>query len=280
MGTCCLLGIILRPSTAAKKQALGVHMKILVSAGLAIASFCLVAVHATDAAAQATRTWVSGVGDDVNPCSRTAPCKTFAGAISKTATGGVIDVLDPGGFGAITITKSITIRSTGEGGSILAAGTNGVTVNAAGATVSLVNLQIDGAGTGLNGVKVQAAAQVNVIDCKISGFLTAGANGNGISMAAGTSARVLVKDSVIYGNTVGINITPINGAFNRLSMDNTLLDSNLSGNLLAAQASSVVVMNRSTSLNAVISASNGAIIRSYGTNAIAFGVPTEVVPLQ
>src|SRR5438477_3797204 len=47
--------------------------------------------------AQATRTWVSGVGDDVNPCSRTAPCKTFAGAISKTAGGGEIDVLDPGG---------------------------------------------------------------------------------------------------------------------------------------------------------------------------------------
>ena len=39
---------------------------------------------ATMAQAQATRTWVSGVGDDVNPCSRTAPCKTFAGAISKT----------------------------------------------------------------------------------------------------------------------------------------------------------------------------------------------------
>jgi hypothetical protein len=66
------------------------------------------------AQAQATRTWVSGVGDDANPCSRTAPCKTFAGAISKTAPCGEISVLDPGGFGAVTITKSITINGTGH----------------------------------------------------------------------------------------------------------------------------------------------------------------------
>src|ERR687894_199601 len=85
----------------------------------------------TAAQAQATRTWVSGVGDDVNPCSRTAPCKTYAGAISKTAAQGEISTLDPGGFGTVTITKSITIDgTTGQGyGSILAAGTNGVTVN-------------------------------------------------------------------------------------------------------------------------------------------------------
>src|SRR5467141_4932995 len=79
--------------------------------------------------AQATRTWVSGVGDDANPCSRTAPCKTFAGAISKTATGGEINVLDPGGFGAVTITKSISIISTFEAG-VLASGSSGIVVNA------------------------------------------------------------------------------------------------------------------------------------------------------
>src|SRR4029434_3668867 len=77
---------------------------------------------------QATRTWVSGVGDDVTPCSRTAPCKTFAGAISKTAAGGEINAIDPGGFGAVTITKSITLDGgTGSGwASILAAGTSGI----------------------------------------------------------------------------------------------------------------------------------------------------------
>src|SRR3954468_150366 len=116
---------------------------------------------ATATQAQATRTWVSGVGDDVNPCSRTAPCKTFAGAISKTADKGEIDCLDPGGFGTVTITKNITIDgTTGAGfGSILAAGTNGVNVNDGATatpntiTVSLRNLSIQGAGTGFDGIR-------------------------------------------------------------------------------------------------------------------------------
>src|SRR5437867_13155113 len=80
--------------------------------------------------AQATRTWVSGVGDDVNPCSRTAPCKTFAGAISKTAAGGEIDALDPGGFGAVTITKGMTIDGGPNAGGILSSGVQGVIINA------------------------------------------------------------------------------------------------------------------------------------------------------
>ena len=95
---------------------------------VAIAIFTL--AFASMAQAQ-TRTWVSGVGDDLNPCSRTAPCKTFAGAISKTSANGEIDALDPGGFGTVTVTKSITIDGTwGAGfGSILASGTSGVIVN-------------------------------------------------------------------------------------------------------------------------------------------------------
>src|SRR5690242_3697373 len=107
------------------------------------------------AQAQATRTWVSGVGDDANPCSRTAPCKTFAGAISKTASGGEINVLDPGGFGAVTITKSITISSEGFEAGVLVSGTNGIVISAgAGDIVILRGLDIEGLGTGLSGIKV------------------------------------------------------------------------------------------------------------------------------
>src|SRR5450830_985173 len=95
------------------------------------------------AAAQATRTWVSGVGDDVNPCSRTAPCKTFAGAISKTAVGGEINCIDPGGFGAVTITKSITIDCGGTFGSILNSSTNGVIITTGAVNVTLRNLSFD-----------------------------------------------------------------------------------------------------------------------------------------
>src|SRR5229473_8586076 len=99
---------------------------------------------AAPAHAQATRTWVSGVGDDANPCSRTAPCKTFAGAISKTADGGEIDCLDPGGFGAVTITKSITIDCDSGPGGVLVSGTNAIIVNAGTGTVTLRSINIVG----------------------------------------------------------------------------------------------------------------------------------------
>src|SRR5881394_2620448 len=119
---------------------------------LAIATFTF--AFASLAQSQATRTWVSGVGDDANPCSRTAPCKTFAGAISKTATGGEISVLDPGGFGAVTIGKGITINGTGTLAGILnSLGVNGIVVNApATDTVIIREISINGAGTGANGI--------------------------------------------------------------------------------------------------------------------------------
>src|ERR1700722_2478689 len=115
--------------------------------------------------AQATRTWVSGVGDDANPCSRTAPCKTWPGAISKTATGGEIDALDPGGFGAVNITKSITLDGGGgQVASILVTGTNAINVNAAGGVVILRNLRLNGilnsGSPGLVGVQINTAARV------------------------------------------------------------------------------------------------------------------------
>src|SRR5437899_5436591 len=125
----------------------------------ALGMFVLAATVASPAAAQASRTWVSGVGDDANPCSRTAPCKTFAGAISKTATGGEIDALDPAGFGGVTITKAITLDGGGgQVASVLVSGTNGIVVQAQPTdTVILRNLRINGVkGTpsgGLNGVR-------------------------------------------------------------------------------------------------------------------------------
>ena len=147
--------------------------------------------------AQATRTWVSGVGDDANPCSRTALCKTFAGAISKTATGGEIDALDPGGFGAVTITKSITLD--GGGGfvtSVLVSGTNGIVINAGTtSTVTLRNLQINGLTTGLSGIKALAVGMLHVDHCRIFGF-----SGNGIDIQVGAPAGVDVIDTISQDN--------------------------------------------------------------------------------
>src|SRR6201990_3633466 len=120
--------------------------------------------------AQASRTWVSGVGDDANPCSRTAPCKTFAGAISKTAAGGEINCLDPGGFGAVTITKSITIDCGATFGSVLAALTNGININGAGITVNLRNLSVDGVGNGLIGINFIAGNSLNLDNVNVMNF--------------------------------------------------------------------------------------------------------------
>ncbi|MGA2186415.1 MAG: right-handed parallel beta-helix repeat-containing protein [Bryobacteraceae bacterium] len=157
------------------------------------------------ASAQATRTWVSGVGDDANPCSRTAPCKTFAGAISKTAAGGEIDCLDPGGFGAVTITKSMTIDCTHVAGGVLSSGANGITINTAGASdvVVLRNLVIQGAGTGLDGIKVLAGANVHLDNVTIKGVTL-----DGIEVAAGATVNLSMNDCVITDITqAGVSLT-------------------------------------------------------------------------
>src|SRR5687768_15425104 len=175
-----------------------------------IATFLL--AFASIAQAQATRTWVSGVGDDVNPCSRTAPCKTYAGAISKTATNGEISTLDPGGFGAVTITKGMTIDgTTGQGfGSILAAGFTGVIVNdtTGVAVVTLRNLAINGASTTVgNGIRFLAGKALIVENCDIFGFTGTGSVGRGISVELSSGPKnVYVKDTNITNCTVGVRI--------------------------------------------------------------------------
>ena len=164
------------------------------------------------AVAQATRTWVSGVGDDANPCSRTAPCKTFAGAISKTAAGGEIDALDPAGFGAVTITKAITIDGGGgQVASVLVAGTNGIVVQAGASDVVILrNLRLNGiaaTGTGgLNGVRYLSGAALHVENCDIFGF-----TGDGINVATSATSALFVIDSFLVDNGNGIQIAPTAG---------------------------------------------------------------------
>lgn len=166
------------------------------------AVICLVA---SPAAAQATRTWVSGVGDDANPCSRTAPCKTFAGAISKTAANGEISILDPAGFGAVTISKSISIVGFGAEAGILAAGTNGITINAPNGVVHLRGLYIEGAATGQNGVRVLDAAAVHVDDTVIRGFRAEGKDsGAAVRVAATAKGNVTITGSVLSDSLVGV----------------------------------------------------------------------------
>jgi hypothetical protein len=174
------------------------------------AALLLVGLWSGVAQAQASRTWVSGVGDDANPCSRTAPCKTFAGAISKTAAGGEIDALDPAGFGAVTITKAITIDGGGgQVASVLAASANGFNVNA-GPTdaVILRNLRINGfSGAGLNGVQYNSGGALHIENCDIFGF-----SQNGILVATTqANATLFVNDTFLQDNGNGVEIAPTGG---------------------------------------------------------------------
>jgi hypothetical protein len=198
---------------------------------LALAIFTLTVTSM--AQAQATRTWVSGVGDDLNPCSRTAPCKTYAGAISKTADKGEISTLDPGGFGAVTATKNITIDGTnGAGfGSILASNVNGVVINdSATATpgtivVTLRHLSINGASTTAgSGIRFTSGKTLIVEDCVISGFTGTGTAGKGISVElTGGPKNVFIKDTNITNCTVGVRLGT-SSSFVAAVLDNVNID--------------------------------------------------------
>lgn len=183
---------------------------------LLIAFLLVVPVLASAPAhAQATRTYVSGVGDDVNPCSRTAPCKTFAGAIAKTAAGGEIDCLDPGGFGTVTITKAITIDCQGTMGSILASATNGINVSAgASDRIVLRNLSINGAGTtlGIKGINILAANSVLIENVKVFDF-----SQQAIADTRSTGGLLTVIDSVVHDVAgAGIGVATTGGTLNVL----------------------------------------------------------------
>jgi len=188
--------------------------------------------------AQATRTWVSGVGDDVNPCSRTAPCKTFAGAISKTAAGGEINCLDPGGFGTVTVTKSMTFDCTNTIGSVLASSTTGFIINGAGIIVNIRGITING-GTpttpGVNGIRFLQGARVSVEDCVIFNFTGAAPNGFGILINnTSTNVQLDVRNTVIRNNGTatsggGIGVIPTATGGARIGLENVQLTGNFRG---------------------------------------------------
>jgi hypothetical protein len=195
------------------------------------------------AQAQASRTWISGVGDDANPCSRTAPCKTWAGAISKTAPCGEIDALDPGGFGAVTITKSITLDGTGTFASILASLTTGIIINAAATDVITIRgISINGFCNGIRGMNILQAKTVNIEDCVIFRFA-----GEGVLVNETNDIQLNVRNSVIRDNAGdGINVTSSGGTV-KANLDNVQLTGNANG--IHARQSSRVIANNSVFSN-------------------------------
>jgi hypothetical protein len=247
--------------------------------GAAVACAVTMLLVVLPACAQATRTWVSGVGDDANPCSRTAPCKTFAGAISKTAAFGEINVLDPGGFGGVTITKSIRIISDHIEAGVLVSGTNGITVNVASTdNVLLDGLDIEGLGTGLDGVQIIGGGSVVIRRTSINHF-----TGNGVDLIGTNNAKVLVQDSVISNNSGGINVQGAGGVVNNAIIDNTTIDTHPN---FAVQISGPgsVYLSSSQLIGAgpKLAISGSGTITSYGNNVIrgAGLAPSATLPLE
>ena len=254
---------------------------------LAIAIFTL--AFASMANAQASRTWVSGVGDDANPCSRTAPCKTWAGAISKTAACGEIDALDPGGYGAVTITKSITLDGTGTFASILASLTTGITINAAATDVITIRgISINGFCNGLRAMNILQAKTVNIEDCVMFRFA-----GPGIRIAESNDLQITIRNTVIRDNTgAGIDATTSSGlikgtlensSFNgnlqgihakgntRLTADHCVFSGNTNNGVIAEGIGGVAVVNVTNSqihnnTNGVQALTGGSVVRLNGND--------------
>lgn len=243
-----------------------------------VALCVLVSLVAAPSFAQATRTWVSGVGDDVNPCSRTAPCKTLAGAISKTAAGGEINAIDPGGFGAVTITKAITIDLHNVQGGVLVSGTSGITINAGtNDVVVLRGLDLMGLRTGTFGVRFLGGKALHIEESTIRGFVTSGVS---FEPTVATS-QLFIRDTVVMQSNnattpaTAINVIAGSATLDRVTLtDNdrglsvsgaakvTVHGANISGNTVGALTAGTATVNVERS---VLSANGTAVNGAAGT---------------
>jgi hypothetical protein len=231
-------------------------------------------LFAAPAHAPATRTWISGVGDDANPCSRTAPCKTFPGAISKTAVNGEINCLDPNGGGTLTITKSISVVCDYTEGGVLSAGVNGFIVNApAGSIVTIKGIDIECIGTGINGIEmINVGVTLHVHKTQIRNCRASGGNGNGLLVAPSSGvAAVFVADSYFTDNggtnqNAGILVRPTAGAQANVIVSNVRLENNTNGIFMdGAGGGGATNVNV---IRSVISGSSTNGVSAFGTGAL------------
>ena len=258
--------------------------RILEALALAIGVFILGAATSL-AWAQANRTWVSGVGDDADPCSRTSPCQTFNGAIFKTMAGGQINAVDAiDQIGSTIISKAITID--GGGATIMANGSTGFIANAGpNDVVVLRNLSINGIGTGVNGIRFNAGGTLHVENMQIlgSGMTGGGVTGNGIDFNPSGNSKLFVSNSSIRDNAfVGIYVRPIGSANAQVTLNHVQLENNTTG-LFVSDGGSVSVVDSVATGNAgtgfqAASSARPAIIqleRSVSSNNGTFGARTD-----
>jgi hypothetical protein len=234
------------------------------------------------ASAQAMRTWVSGVGDDANPCSRTAPCQTFAGAVIKTLDGGEINCLDSGAFGPLLITRSLSIICSGVEAGIAGSGPSGIQISASSANfIYLQGLDLEGVG-GTSGIEVISAGKVTIVDCVIRGFRLAG-----VHLEPITPVLTYITNTTFDQNLYGVAVTSVNagGAQTIATLDNVRILGNGPDNgsfgVAVDGAHASIVMNNSTVIRnqTGLSETNGGLLYSFGNNRVVQnqinGAPNE-----
>ncbi|HWX40288.1 MAG TPA: right-handed parallel beta-helix repeat-containing protein [Blastocatellia bacterium] len=207
---------------------------------LALGSFLFVAVFASASEAQ-QRTFVSGLGNDSNPCGRTAPCRTFTQAISVTNAGGEVVVLDSAGYGAFAITKGVTVQAPpGVYAGISVFSGNGISINAGGTdTVILRGLTVNDQGSSGAGIDFSTGGMLYVESCVVSGFTTS----TGISCHGG--GKLEVKDSIVRGNGTGISVFGLSA----VAVDHVRLEANQNSGLVAQDGAKVSIRNSVASSN-------------------------------
>jgi hypothetical protein len=231
----------------------------------ALGSILFVAIFASASMAQLQRTFVSGFGNDSNPCNHAAPCRTFTQAISQTNAGGEVYAVDSAGYGAFTITKAISIVAPqGVTAGITVFSGDGITINAgASETVILRGLTINNQGSTGNGIVVNTVGTIHIEGCVINGFSSLTFS-SGINFLAG--ANLEVKDSIFRGNSFGIYVHPASGTA-QAAIDNARLEENVNDGLFAREGSTVTVRNS-------LASGNGGI--GFGAASINTAVNVEL----
>lgn len=239
-------------------------MKPFLLSNAILATWLALFLNVTPASAQATRTWVSSIGLDSNPCSRTSPCKTLAGAYSQTLAGGEISVVDAGAYGALTITHAITINGEGTLASVLVSSGTGITVSAGSSDQVIIrNLAITGAGGGGVGISL-TSGNLTVDSCFIYGFTSGFFGGSGINAVTTSNATLTVRNTNITNSTFGVLGTASSG-FLAIGLDEVHIN-NAGGYGVAALSNSVFFeINRSSIRNA----GAAAVITSSGNGVIS-----------
>ncbi|MEA2907443.1 MAG: hypothetical protein QOI12_4830 [Alphaproteobacteria bacterium] len=165
-------------------------------------------LQAVPGQAQTARTFVSANGSDANVCSRSAPCRTFQAAHDKTTAGGEINVLDPGGYGSLLISKSISVVNDGAGsaGILVPSGMTGITINAGSSgIVNLRGLIIEGAGVGQVGIRFNNGKSLTIQDSVVRNVA-----GNGIEFFPTVNSHLAASNTYLSDNFgSGILVNPV-----------------------------------------------------------------------